>query len=539
MKVIDTSHSSFESLISQHKLYVDKTSFIYKLITGPDMVFFSRPRRFGKSLTVSTLDALFKGKRELFKGLAIDSDNYDWKPYPVIHIDFGTCGASDPESLEYWLNDKLDAIGNDHGFHDKSGVPSYLRFDHLIAALSRQQQAVVLIDEYDKVLSDNLFNPEVENLRTILSNFYQVIKSNGDKIRFAFITGVTKYAKLSVFSKMNNLKDCSMNEDFSGFCGYSQKELEDNFHEYIELGIKDTGLSREKYLEKLKDKYDGYRFHSSSEAVYNPVSIGNFFSDGGTEFNDYWIETGNMKLLMDVSKRVDFNIVTDLADPVAEEDLRSFDILELASSSIDVSHVKSLLLQTGYLTIKSKRTDDFGTDELFLDFPNTEVRKAFLLSLAGAYAENLTNASTTKSFINSIRKGMEEGETDEVIELLRSFFAGIPYSIQIRQEKYYQSLLACLFMILGLLTKCEVQTATGRIDATVSTRKHFYIIEFKLDSSADETLNQIKRKEYSLPYLKAKTNKIMHLLGISFGIEDGARNITGWKEEILNASSLK
>ena len=294
---IMTANGSFENLRRGGYVYVDKTSYLHSLVRQEgNMFFLSRPRRFGKTLTVSTLEAIFQGKRELFKGLAIDALDYDWKIYPIIHIDFGDCPFDTPKELDDWLCDLVLRIAKANGVVVEGMRNSAVLFANLLEALSSQKgKVVVLVDEYDKVLSDNVFSDHVEELRTVLGNFYQVIKTKGALLRFVFITGVTKYARLSVFSKMNNLKDLSMSPVYGTMLGYTQKELEENFAGYIGQGVKDTGMGREAYLAKVREMYDGYRFAPGCETVYNPVSVGSFFdgSDGGgVRFNDYWIDTG-------------------------------------------------------------------------------------------------------------------------------------------------------------------------------------------------------------------------------------------------------
>ncbi|MDD3162763.1 MAG: ATP-binding protein, partial [Sphaerochaetaceae bacterium] len=524
MKVIDPTISSFESLIAGNRLYVDKTAYIYKLVTGPRMVLFSRPRRFGKSLTVSTLDALFRGKRELFAGLAIDSLPYDWKVYPVIHIDFGTCGASDASSLERWMNERLMKIGASYGFHENGDSPYYTRFEDTIDALAEKTQVVILIDEYDKVLSDNIFNPEVEKMRTVLSNFYQVIKSKNEEIRFAFITGVTKYAKLSVFSKMNNLSDISMDSDYALMCGYSQEELEGSFKEYIELGIKKAGMDREDYLATLKRKYDGYRFAPDAETVYNPVSVGLFFSKGGRLFNDYWIDTGSMTLLMNIAKKVDFNLATDLDDPLAASDLGTFDILNLATNPTG-SSLKSLLLQTGYLTIG--RSEQYG-QLLYLVFPNMEVQKGFCNGILSAYYTDGPRFTASGLLASG---AFMEGDTCKAIGILKSIYSSIPSIIQTQDEGYYQSILYAMLLAMGADVRAEVSNAGGRIDAVLLYPRTVYVIEFKKDQDAQAGLDQIKARGYADQYTSNPQGRTIHLLGISF--DSGLRNISDWKEEII------
>ena len=297
-------------------LYVDKTAYLYHLVTGSDMYFLSHPRRFGKTLTVSTLEAIFQGRRELFKGLAIDSLDYDWKTCPIIHIDFGNCGRNTAEDLEAWLKKAMRQVAASYGI----AVPDLSQhaddvFSDLIDGLSCLGKVVVLIDEYDKVLSDNAFSPQVEKLRQVLGNFYQVVKTKGALLRFVFITGVTRYAMVNEFSGLNNLNNISMDPDYATMLGYTQEELEGNFAGYIEQGIKDTGMGREAYLAKVREMYDGYRFAPGCETVYNPVSVGNFFNPedgGGVRFNDYWIETGSSRLVMDMAGSVDLDVTEDL-----------------------------------------------------------------------------------------------------------------------------------------------------------------------------------------------------------------------------------
>ncbi|MDD7201557.1 MAG: AAA family ATPase, partial [Spirochaetales bacterium] len=290
---IMTANGSFENLRRGGYVYVDKTSYLHSLVRQEgNMFFLSRPRRFGKTLTVSTLEAIFQGRRELFKGLAIDALDYDWKTYPIIHIDFGDCGKSTPEGLDGWLKDQIEEIADLYGVGplDMTKTSDDL-FAKLILLLSKKDKVVVLVDEYDKVLSDNAFSEQVEELRTVLGNFYQVVKTKGALLRFVFITGVTKYARLSVFSKMNNLNDLSLDPDYAAMLGYTQKELEGNFAGYIEQGIQDTGMGREAYLGKVREMYDGYRFAPGCETVYNPVSVGLFFSNGhGKAFKNFWFD---------------------------------------------------------------------------------------------------------------------------------------------------------------------------------------------------------------------------------------------------------
>lgn len=320
-------------------LYVDKTKYIYLMIANkPRMIFLSRPRRFGKSLTLSTLDAVFKGKRELFKGLYIDSTDYDWKEYPVIHVDFGLCGATTADDCALWINGKLDDIATDYGVTLASAL-YYTKLDRLITALARKAPVVILIDEYDKMLSNNMYNPEVEAIRDVIGAFFEVIKAKNDLLRFVFITGVTKYSKVSIFSSMNNVRDYSMSDEYASAFGYTQ-ELETYFGSYIEKGIESSGKDEKTYLSELKNMYDGYRFAPKAETLYNPVSIGMFFATGGKTFNGYWVDTGGTKLLIEAAKKVKYNIDSSLDEPLSREDITFFDIVDIASASVSHNGVQ-------------------------------------------------------------------------------------------------------------------------------------------------------------------------------------------------------
>ena len=336
MKNIITSISSFEKLIKADAIYVDKTDIIYSLLTKtPGMFFCSRPRRFGKTLLLSTLEAIFQGKKELFKGLKIYETDYDWKEYPVIHIDLGRIQAKNAAQLEESLKKEIARISKAYSVEYNEKSIYYDAWSELILKISERGDLVILIDEYDKLLSSNIYNPNVEEMRDVLRGFFEVIKSASDHIHLAFITGVTKFSKVSIFSSMNNLNDISMDKEYASLFGYTDDELGSFFGEYIEKGIAATGMSQDEYISVLRKKYDGYRFSPYSEiAVYNPVSIGLFFSKGGENFNNYWIDTGGTKLLMDIAKEVRFDISKDLDTPVRRASIANFDILDMASKRI-------------------------------------------------------------------------------------------------------------------------------------------------------------------------------------------------------------
>ena len=376
-KHLTTTISSFQELREKGALYVDKTSYLASMVMGMDKLYFlSCPRRFGRTLTISTLEAIFRGRRNLFKGLSIDSLDYDWKPYPVIHIDFTGCGEHTPEGVDEWLEYQLEKIALSYGI----AAPDLSQhaddvFSDLIDGLSCLGKVVVLVDEYDKVLLDNAFSPEVEELRRQLGGFYQVIKAKGALLRFVFMTGVTRYAMVNEFSGLNNLKHLSMSPVYGTMLGYTQKELEENFAGFIEQGIKDTGMSREAYLAKVREMYGGYRFSPGSEMVYNPVSVGLFFTRGhGKKFDDYWIETGLMKLMWDVKQAMSLDVRDDLVRGMGASALKTFDVADVRQYAGHPGRLQALLLQTGYLTIDSY---DEACSLYYLRFPNEEVQQAY------------------------------------------------------------------------------------------------------------------------------------------------------------------
>ena len=523
---IMTANGSFENLRRGGYVYVDKTSYLHSLVRQEgNMFFLSRPRRFGKTLTVSTLEAIFQGKRELFKGLAIDALDYDWKIYPIIHIDFGDCPFDTPKELDDWLCDLVLRIAKENGVVVEGMRNSAVLFANLLEALSSQKgKVVVLVDEYDKVLSDNVFSPQVEKLRQVLGNFYQVIKTKGALLRFVFITGVTKFARLSVFSKMNNLNDLSLDPDYAAMLGYTQKELEGNFAGYIEQGIKDTGMGREAYLGKVREMYDGYRFAPGCETVYNPVSVGLFFTRGhGRSFNDYWVETGSTKLVMDMAQSVDLDVTEDLKRGMAKSALSSFDVAELRHAMGDMGKVQAFLLQTGYLTIGDY---DEGFSLYYLRFPNKEVRDAYYQNLLSRWC-----AKESEYVVRDLVTALREGDTQGYMGTLTAIFASVPYRAG-KKEPDFAQVVDVVMLLCGKAVKvvAEDQTSEGRIDLSVETGEHVYVMEFKADKSAEAALRQIKEKRYADKF-RLEKGKTVHLLGIAFS--STGHTVQDWKEEVL------
>ena len=529
MKNIATGNPSFENLITNDYIYVDKTDMLYNLVKSQGGYFFcSRPRRFGKTLSISTLEAIFKGKKGLFKGLKIYDMDYDWKEYPVIHIDLGEINATDAEMLKKSLKKAVKNLSIEYAVEFDKDAEYYDAWSDLIKSISKKEKVVILIDEYDKILSSNIYNPEVEKMRDVLRGFFEVIKAQYELIRFAFITGVTKFAKVSIFSSMNNLNDISMNEEYATLFGYTDEEIGSYFGEYINKGLKASGLSREEYMSKLANKYDGYRFSpESNTAVYNPVSIGSFFADGGKLFKNYWIDTGNMKLLMDVAKKVRFDISKDVARAIDVDNITTFDILAMTSNDIDSASYRSLLFQSGYLTIKG--VDEDNKNLLILDFPNEEVATSYSKNILALYGGR-TSASSFSEL--KIDKCFADGRLKDAIDRLKSIYEALPYDISKNaDELYYSSIFFSSMKALGAEIGSEIETKNGRVDAILKTEKHIYVFEFKRDQSADIALKQIHDKGYANQFDVDRKTKTVHLVGINFSSKE--KNITEYKEEIL------
>ncbi len=516
MKDLTTSVYTFEDLIEGGFLYVDKTEYIWNLIKPAKGIYFlSRPRRFGKSLTLSTLKAVFQNKKHLFKGLALESKPYDWKDYPVIHLDLGNCESTDAEHLSRYLIETIDsaALSCDLSL-SRSGVSG--RFTELVERLAANKgKAVILIDEYDKPILDNAMKVNVEGIREVLENFYSVIKATEPFQRFVFLTGVSKFSKVSVFSKLNNLTDITMDARYATLLGYTQQELEESFAEYIDHITETQGIDRGELLEGLREWYNGYKFHQKAASVYNPVSIGKFFESGG-EFRNYWFETGTPSFLLKLAKQQQFDFEEKLSTPVGE--------LAFSSYEIDKLNPLALLVQTGYLTILETEVEH-GIVFYYLGFPNREVEAAFEAYLLEEYAE--IKKENVEYYAAIIAKMLRNGDIDGVMEKMRQFFVNIPYDIQIANEKYYQTIFYIVFRLIGLFIDAEARTGTGRIDAAAQTEDYVYVFEFKLDKEPEEALKQIREKQYHHKYLDS--GKEIMLVGASFSTEK--RNIASWRVE--------
>ena len=517
MKNITSSVYTFEDIVKDDFLYVDKTEFIWNLIRqGKAMYFLSRPRRFGKSLTVSTLKAVFQGKKELFKGLAIYDKPYDWKQYPVIHLDMNGLDFSSVEELESSLCDLVTEAAASHELRLES-VNAASMFRALINQLAEQEQVVILLDEYDKPILNNLGEPHAEDILDNLKAFYSVIKAFENKERFVFVTGVSKFCHVSLFSDLNNLTDITMNRDYATMFGYTQEEFETYFADRIDFACKQLNMPREELLPEIKAWYDGYRFEEESETVYNPVSLAQFFVNS-CKFNNYWFSTGTPSFLVELTKKADFNFEKTLSEPVMGLAFNAFEI--------DKIDPLALLLQTGYLTIKSSFVD-LGETLYYLDFPNREVKNAFETYLISDYAS--IPQETVGANVFKMVKAIKARDINLFMELLKTFFAAVQYDVATDTEGRFQLLFYSVFLLIGVRIEAESRTNNGRIDAVICDGDHVYIFEFKINQTAEIALDQIREKEYFRKY-QHSGRKII-LTGANF--DTVSRQITEWKSETV------
>jgi hypothetical protein len=510
MAIINTSNSTFEKFILEGCLYVDKTASIHHWIGQTSgQYFLARPRRFGKSLLISTFKAIFEGRRELFKGLAIDELDYDWNTYPVIHLNMGSCVGQDLETTKEALTNQLEREAKRLGISLTPKSPSVALTNMIDELHSNQGPVVVLVDEYDKPLLGHLGTPLAKEIQSLLKSFYGVIKTCEAQLRFAFITGISKFSKVSIFSDLNNLTDLSMHREAGTLLGYTQEELESNFREYIDVLKEELGVDREEVLARLKRWYNGYRFHGKAPRVYNPVSTMKCFAE--RDFKNFWFETATPTFLIDLLKRSPLD-TSDLSLP--ESAFAAYDPERL--------EVLPLLVQTGYLTIRE--VEDTGDGERFytLDYPNLEVERSFgkhLLKGLGEISDAEMGTALRKMY-----KALQAGEVETLLQQVKVFFAGIPYDIQLDNEKYYQTIFVALFRVLGAFAAAEWRTSDGRIDALLISDKQVLVFEFKLHDSSSAAMAQIKAKDYGLSW-QADGREVL-LIGVGF--DPQTRNLGEW-----------
>ena len=513
---ITTSAYTFENTISGNYLYVDKTDFFHKLVREQSGIFFlSRPRRFGKSLSVSILKNIFKGNKELFKGLKIYDMPYDWKSYPVINLNISKTDCSSAEQLNRGLCIILHDNANELGIELSGETKSGYLFGELINKAKDLGKVVILIDEYDKPLVENIYATHIADIRQVLENFYINIKASDEHLRFVFMTGVTKFSKVSVFSKLNNLEDITMDEQFATMYGYTQEEVERYFGDRIDKLADQNKIDKTEYREKIKKWYNGFCFHEDALKVYNPVSLGMFFNKGG-KFTDYWFSTGNPTFIFEVLKKQNIDFFKTFNDYIPDFVLDSFDVTNMQAAP--------LLLQTGYLTIESSKSM-FDRTLYKLNFPNLEIQTAFEHHLVGMLTER--NQQDVSTEIVKLQMALLANDTVALLRILKSHIAAIPYANRSNMEENYQNIIYSVFRLLGAEIHNEVHINNGRIDTVVVNRHHVYIFEFKMDQPAKVAITQIKENGYALPYING--GKPITLIGINFSRKE--RNIVEWVEE--------
>ncbi len=506
---------NFEKIRKDGYVYVDKTALIHQLVTTGSYYFLSRPRRFGKSLLISTLEAYFQGKKDLFKGLAMDQLEQKWTVHPVLHLDLNIEKYASVDSLEKIIDDHLRIWETEYEVNVTSDSLS-LRFANVIRNAYKKtgERVAILIDEYDKPLLQSIGNKEVQTeLRNTLKPFYGVLKTMDGCIQFALLTGVTKFGKVSVFSDLNNLRDISMLPAYTEICGISEQELHTCFKEDIEefaLGQQTTVAD---ITNELRNRYDGYHFCPDTGGMYNPFSVLNTFAN--MKFGSYWFETGTPTYLVELLRNNDYNL-EQVNGALATDDMLS----GLDTADTDPIPV---IYQSGYLTIK-------GYDPEFriytLGYPNEEVEEGFIRFLAPAYTAMPNEGQSVFAIQNFVRE-VRTGDIDGFFTRLRSFFSDTTYELVRQQELHYSNVLYIVFRLMGFYTQVEYHTNNGRIDLVLQTPDYIYVMEFKLHGTAEEALQQINEKGYAQPF--EKDSRTLYKIGVSFSPE--TKNIDTWVVE--------
>jgi hypothetical protein len=539
LKKLPIGIQSFQDIIEKGFLYVDKTKYINNLlVSGKGAYFLSRPRRFGKSLLVSTLEAIFKNKRHLFKGLWLDSSEYIWEEFPVIKIDMSSVSKKTNVTLNQALKEAVNDNAIREGITLEEKEPERM-FQLLIQALVKKynQQVVILIDEYDDPIIKHINDPEMAGKnRDVLQDFYKIMKAEDANLRFVFLTGISKFAKTSIFSGLNNLLNISMSDKYPALLGYTQEELESYFPEYISELAESHSLSVEEILNDIKFWYNGYRFSKAENKVYNPFSCLLLFEK--KEFMNYWFETGTPTYLIELIKKYNYD-VQDFENHIK--------LMQTSFEGYDVEKLPlmPILYDAGYLTIK-----DFSVRNLMtaysLGYPNFEVKNSLLENLLKSYTD-LRKPEFASSLVFSVQEAILANDLEKFFSLLKSYFASIPYDLIPKKElneKYFQLIFYLLMRVTSFRVNTEDRTNLGRIDLVLESDTDVYIFELKVNSSATAALEQIKEKKYYEKYLhipvvnlgsssetaiKDARDKTVHIIGLNLSLEE--RNITEYLVE--------
>ena len=517
---------SFESIRTDGYVYVDKTALVYKMITEGKPYFLSRPRRFGKSLLVNTLAAVFEGRRELFETfttkqgieqpqLFIATTDWEWEKYPVLRFDFSKSNLTSIEKLDEYIDFTLSGYEQEYDV-PQSKVGTSIRMTNIIHAAERKmgKKVVVLVDEYDNMMLHSLGDAQMQKLvRERFQDLFTPLKGEDDHLQFVFITGISKFSQMGIFSKLNNLFNISMVPAFEAICGISEEELVTTLRPDIELMAGRRGKTYDEMLAELKQNYDGYHFSKDFADIYNPFSLFKAFSTG--EVDSYWFESGTTRALIDMLAQMP---TVDMAEvegmPCMAEDFNvEFDSYQ---------YPLPVFYQSGYLTIKEYRP---SRDQYVLGFPNTEVRKGFAISLYRYVANSQTGSRNRSVFQNAWLDFRDDGNLPTFIDALKTFFAGVPYMIDDKGEYHFNAMLYTLFVSFGADVVAEDLTAKGRADITLKMPKGIYIMELKYDDTAEAALRQIDERGYASKY--ALDGRPIIKVGLAFSNKE--RNITGWK----------
>ncbi len=516
MKFLPVGPYTFENLIKGGFVYVDKTEDIYDLIRPPIGIYFlSRPRRFGKSLLVSTLRAIFEGKRELFEDLWIGQHtDYAFDAYHIIALDMSRMNMETPALFKESVRTEVEQLAQSFGVGlEQKGHGS--AFGELIRKLGQDKPVVVLIDEYDKPLLNHLTTPMRDEMKAALKAFYIAIKASDRYLRFVLLTGVTKFSKVSVFSDLNNLEDISMQSIYATLLGFTQTELETYFVEHQRALADEQSMPLDALLERVRVWYNGYRFTEKDIQVYNPFSTLMLLEQ--RRFAHHWFETGTPTFLLELIKHTPQSWRQIPQEKwAAAEDFSIYEVERL--------YPLPLLFQAGYLTIRDVR-DDYMQRMYLLDYPNFEVETAFL----GEILQHFSDVYSQSSYLYRLIEFFEAGDIDEVLEELKVFFASVPYDLHMKYERYYQTIFFAIFKLLGFNIDTEVKTNRGRVDAVVDMADVTYLFEFKLFDTKESALEQIKTQAYFQPFLRK--GKAVVMVGVEFDKEE--RNIGAWVTEMM------
>ncbi len=509
--------SNFPKLITGGYIYVDKTHHIYNIVKDTKFHFLSRPRRFGKSLLISTLKEIFSGKKELFDNLWIAQSDYDWTTYPVMLLDFSALGSSSAPELKTSLLKRLSEIAEECDVEvEKEDIIEDMTRG-LIKELSKKYTNIVLlVDEYDHPLLKHIDDPETaKSILEVLKSFYHVIKSSSGKFKSIFVTGVTKFSKASLFSGLNNLQDITLDHRYASLLGYTAEELDHYFENYIDYFAEKSCQSYDDALDNMRSWYNGYQFSIKAAKVYNPFSVLYFLDKG--ELENYWFETGTPSFLVNLIKTYQY--------PVQNLSGAQLNTLDMGTFEIGKLPIVPIFFQSGYLTI----TDyDPNTKNYTLDYPNREVEASFL-----SYFLNDTTSipiASVTNYVFKLTQAIENNNINQFCSLLQQFLSTIPYDIHVPLERYYQTIFYVIVQLIGSYIAVEVKTNIGRIDAVIQTKTHIYIFELKIDSTGQQALQQIEDKKYYERFLGL--NKIIELVGLSFSTQE--KNITpDWVIKVL------